>query len=155
VSALERHEIELETPPAEALSALARAAGEWGAGWEPDSGSGRLTLPVVFGLRRGVAIGRVEAVRLGDTRTRLTWALEQSHLEVHRGSVAVLSVAVVPALAALAWPFWPPLLALAPLAAVFGFLAWWLVVARLRSSGPEEFFGALRDAAPGRPDPEP
>ena len=32
---------------------------------------------------------------------------------------------------------------LAPLAAVLGLLAWWLVVARLRSSGPEEFFAAL------------
>jgi len=72
--------------------------------------------------------------------------LEESHLAVHAGSVVVLSIAVVPALGALAWPFWPPLLALAPLAAVLGLLAWWLVVARLRSSGPEEFFAALAAA---------
>lgn len=143
MSALERHEVELEAPPAEALAALARAAEEWGAGWEPSSGGGRLTLPVVFGLRRGVAVGRVEAARLGAARARLTWSLERSDLEVHRASVAVLALAVAPAVAALGWPFWPPLLALAPLAAVLGFLAWWLVVARLRSSGPEEFFAAL------------
>jgi hypothetical protein len=146
VSALERHAVELEAPPADSLAALAQAAEEWGARWEPAQGGGRLTLPVVFGLRRGVAIGRVEAVRLGDARARLTWSLEESHLEVHRGAVAVLALAVGPALAALAWPFWPPLLGLAPLAAVMGFAAWWLVVARLRSSGPVVFVACL--AAP-------
>jgi hypothetical protein len=154
LSALERHEIELETAPADALAALARAAEEWGARWEPGAGGGRLTLPVVFGLRRGVAIGRVEAARLGDARARLTWSLEESHLEVHRASVVVLSLAGAPALAALAWPFYPPLLALAPLAAVLGLLAWWLVVARLRSSGPEEFFATLSVAAPEEPPSE-
>jgi hypothetical protein len=143
MTALEGYEVELARRPAEAAEAIARAAEEWGGEWTATAEGGRLALPVVFGLRRGAAVGRVEIVGLGSARARVTWTLEESHLEVHRGSVAVLSIAAVPALGALAWPFWPPLLALAPLAAVLGFLAWWLVVARLRSSGPEEFFSSL------------
>lgn len=147
MTALERHEVELAVPPAEAVAAIAHTAGEWGAEWQPGGDGGRLVLPVVYGLRRGAAAGRVGIVRLGETGARVTWSLEESRLEVHRGSVVVLSLAALPALGALAWPFWPPLLALAPLAAVLGFAAWWLVVARLRSSGPEEFFAALAAAS--------
>jgi Flp pilus assembly protein TadB len=106
-------------------------------------------LPVLFGLRRGVAVGRVEIVRLGDERSRLVWALEESHLEVHKSAVAVLSFAAVPLVATVAWPFHPPLMALLPFAAVAGLAAWWLVVSRLRSRGPHEFFEAIR-AAPAR-----
>ena len=147
MTALERHEVELGLPPAEAAAAIARAAEEGGGEWTAAGEGGRLALPVVYGLRRGIALGRVEIVRLGDTGARVTWSLEESRLEVHRGSVVVLSLAALPSLGALAWPFWPPLLALAPLGAVLGFAAWWLVVARLRSSGPEEFFAALADAS--------
>lgn len=159
MTALERHEVELDLPTAEAAAAIAGAAEDWGGEWTPGAAGGhlpeggcgqlseraigRLALPVVYGLRRGAAVGRVGIVRLGDSGARATWTLEESRLEVHTGSVVVLSLAALPALAALAWPFWPPLLALAPLAAVLGFAAWWLVVARLRSSGPEEFFAAL------------
>lgn len=159
MTALERHEVELDLPAAEAAAAIAGAAEDWGGEWTPGAAGGhlaeggcgqlseraigRLALPVVYGLRRGVGVGRVEITPLSDRRSRATWVLEESHLAVHTGSVVVLSIAVVPALGALAWPFWPPLLALAPLAAVLGLLAWWLVVARLRSSGPEEFFAAL------------
>jgi len=146
MSALERHEVELDLPAAEAAAAIAAAAEDWGGEWTPGGAGGRLALPVVYGLRRGAAIGRVEIQPRGERRSRATWVLEESHLAVHAGSVVVLSIAVVPALGALAWPFWPPLLALAPLAAVLGLLAWWLVVARLRSSGPEEFFAALAAA---------
>jgi hypothetical protein len=108
---------------------------------------------VVFGLRRGFAVGRVEIARLGGG-SRLTWQLEESRLEVHRAAVAVLGFAAVPLLVTLAWPFHPPLLALAPFAAVMGLLAWWLVVSRLRNSGPEDFLAAVvrGEPPPAAPD---
>jgi hypothetical protein len=139
---MDHHQQDVELPPEEAADALARAAEDWGAEWTPARGGGRLVLPVVFGLRRGVAVGRVDIARLGKG-SRLVWQLEESRLEVHRAAVAVLSFAAIPLVATLAWPFHPPLLALAPFAAVMGLLAWWLVVSRLRNSGPEEFFAAV------------
>jgi hypothetical protein len=143
-----RHERVVALAPAAAKAALAGAARDWGAEWSPAGDGGRLVLPVVFGLRRGFATGTV-AVEPAEGGSRLVWTLEESRLAVHRSSVVVLSLAAVPALGALAWPFFPPLLALAPLGAVLGFLAWWLVVARLRSSGPEDFLALVGEAAEG------
>jgi hypothetical protein len=139
--------VELDCAPEAAAEVVARAADEWGAEWQPGREGGRLVLPVVFGLRRGVAVGRLDIARLG-AGSRLTWELEESHLEVHRAAVAVLAFAALALLVAMAWPFHPPLVALLPFALVLGFLAWWLVVSRLRSSGPEEFLATLRAAAP-------
>lgn len=141
---MNRCEIELELPPDRASAALGEAVGEWEGDWTPEgSGGGRLALPVLFGLRRGVAVGRVEIVRLGDERSRLVWTLEESHLEIQRSAVVVLLVAAVPLAITAAWPFHPPLMTLLPFAAVAGLCAWWLVVSRLRSRGPHEFFEAL------------
>lgn len=148
---MNRHEIELDCAPADAAAAVARAAGDWGAEWSPAAAGGRLVLPVVFGLRRGVAVGRLDITRVG-ARSRVTWELEESHLEVHRAAVGVLALAAAALLVAMAWPFHPPLLALLPFAAVTGFLAWWLVVSRLRTSGPEEFLATLAPAAAAGPD---
>ncbi len=143
------HTIDLDLPPHAARAALAAAAEAWNAEWLPDERGGQLGLPLVYGLRRGVAIGQVELVRLGDERTRVTWTFETQELAVHRQSVAVLLFAALPLVASLAWPLYPPLLALAPFGAVTGFLAWWLVVSRLRSYGPAEFFSALRESDAG------
>jgi len=142
-----RCEVELDLPPGEAKQRLEEVADDWQGRFEGAEDGGSLALPVVFGLRRGVALGRVEIVRLGDERSRLAWTLEESHLEVHRASVAVLLFAAVPLAITVGWPFHPPLLALVPFAAVSGFLAWWLVVSRLRSRGPAEFFAALGESA--------
>ena len=139
---MNRCEIELELPPDAAKARLVEAAADWNGHYEDE----RLALPVVFGLRRGVALGKVEIVRLGDTRSRLAWTLEESHLEIHRASVAVLLFAAIPLLITIAWPFHPPLFALVPFALVSGFAAWWLVVSRLRSRGPVEFFAALGES---------
>ena len=140
---MNRCEIELELPPEDAAAALAEATADWNGDWRPGDGGGRLALPVLFGLRRGVAVGRVEIVRVGDERSRLVWTLEQSHLEIHKSAVVVLLIAAVPLAITAAWPFHPPLMALLPFAAVAGLCAWWLVVSRLRSRGPQEFFEAL------------
>jgi hypothetical protein len=139
---LERCEVELALAPARAAEAIAATAEPWGAEWTPHEGGGRLALPVVFGLRRGRLVGELTIAPTGSG-SRITWRQLESHLEVHRSSVAVLSIAAVPLVGVLGWPLWPPLLAFAPLAAILGLLAWWLVVSRLRSSGPEDFLAAL------------
>jgi hypothetical protein len=143
-----RLERELDLPAAEARAALADAADALGGEWSPEGSGGRLVLPVVFGLRRGVAIGRVEVVRLGESRSRIEWTLEESRLHVERASVAVLSLAAVPLVGSIAWPFWPVLFPLVPFAAIFGLLAWWLVISRLRHFGPEELLRGLAPAPP-------
>ncbi len=43
-------------------------------------------------------------------------------------------------------PFFPDLFQLLPFAVVLSLAAWFLVVSRLRSSGPEEFLGDLADS---------
>lgn len=149
---MNRHLVTVALAPEEAAAALARAAAEWGAEWEGDERGGRLVLPVVFGLRRGVLVGRVEIAREGG-KSRLTWQIEESHLEVQRAAVGVLAGAAIVLVPALAWPFHPPLMALLPFAAVIGLLAYWLVLSRLRTSGPEEFFATLQPAEPGMPPP--
>lgn len=147
-------ELELDAPPAEVGAALAELAAAWDADWTPAAGGGQLALPVVHGLRRGVETGDVRLMRLGERRTRLAWTLAASRLAVDRGSVAVLSFAAVPLVVTVAWPFWPALFALVPFAAVTGLVAWWLVVSRLRSRGPEEFFAELaRELAAAAPPP--
>lgn len=139
---MERCQVELTLAPVAAANAIARTAESWGAEWAPSEGGGRMTLPVVFGLRRGILVGEITISATGPG-SRIAWRQLESHLEVQRSSVAVLSIAAVPLLGVLGWPLWPPLLAFAPIAAVLGLLAWWLVVSRLRSSGPEDFLAAL------------
>lgn len=142
-------ELDVDRPVGEVAALLARVAEAWDAEWSPSADGGRLELPVVHGLRRGVEAGDVRLTRLGTTRTRLAWTLDESRLAVDRGSVAVLSFAAVPLVLTIAWPFWPALFALVPFAAVTGLIAWWLVVSRLRSRGPEEFFAEVASAAAG------
>ena len=137
--------IELARPAAEVAAAVAETAAAWDAAWSPGGDGGRLELPVVFGLRRGVVSGAVELGRLGEARTRVVFTPESSRLVVERASVAVLSFAAIPLVVTVAWPFWPALFPLVPFAAVTGLVAWWLVVSRLRSRGPEEFLAALAE----------
>lgn len=133
--------------------AIAHTAEDWGAEWQVDEVAsarpvgGRLVLPVVFGLRRGVMAGRVEFEPAGDG-TLLSWRLEESHLAIQRSAVVLLGLTVVAILPALAWPFVPRLFALMPFAAVMALLAWWLVLSRLETSGPEEFFAAISSPPP-------
>ena len=150
---MNRHELRVALTIADLPDALAHAAEAWGAEWNGDSFSppgkssgGRLVLPVIFGLRRGVLVGRVDFEPAGDG-ARLVWQLEESHLELQRASVAILAFTILALLPALAWPFNPKLLALLPFAMVMGLLAWWLVLSRLETSGPEEFFATVGPTA--------
>jgi hypothetical protein len=68
-------------------------------------------------------------------------------LGLNRGAVAVLVIGAVAGVLLALWPFFPKLLVAAPLAAVLAFLTWFMVVSRLRMSGPEEFLGEVLAAA--------
>jgi len=137
-----RHSHVVPLPITEVPAALAAAADAWGAEWSGGRDGGKLVLPVVFGLRQGVLVGTVGIEPSGEG-ARLTWELEESHLELRRAEVALLGLALVLLLPALAWPFAPRLLNLLPVAAVTGLLSWWLVISKLRNSGPEEFFASV------------
>lgn len=136
-------EIAVEVPVEAACAAVAEIAEAWDATWSPGFDGGRIEMPAVFGLRRGVVEGVIEITRLSDERSRIVFTTVTSRLAVERASVAVLSIAAVPLVVTIAWPFWPALFPLVPFAAVTGLVAWWLVVSRLRSRGPEEFLAAL------------
>ena len=139
----ERHELEVPAPPADALAAVAAVAADWGAEWTPGAAGGRLYLPVVAGLRRGVLSGQVEAHAEAGGATRLTLVAETTHWRVHRSAAAVLLLGAVGALPVLLWPVSSQLLALAPVGLVMLFLAWFMVVSRLRTAGGAEFLDAV------------
>ncbi len=150
---MEFHSRELNLTVTEAGHALAAAAHAWGAEWKPEGPmGGQLHLPAVAGLRRGFLHGRVALTPL-TKGCRVSWKLERAELEVHRPTVTLLTATAVVVIPVSAWPFYPPLLGLLPLAGAMAFLAWFLVLSRLQSSGPEEFFAALAEEASPPPPP--
>jgi hypothetical protein len=144
------HRLELDASPEVVLAAVAEAAEDWGAEWAPAAAGGRLHLPVVAGLRRGVFSGQIEVRATGDGNAQVTLAGDSSLWRVHRSAAAVLVMGALGALPVLLWPLNTELLALAPAGLVLLFLAWFMVVSRLRSAGADEFLEAVQDrlAAP-------
>lgn len=151
------HAVEVAAAPDAALEALARTAETWGADLDPESGKGapRLRLPVIAGLRRGWAEGAVTALAV-EGGTRLTFQEERGELYLHTQAVVVLAIAGLGGLLTVLWPFFPRLLAVAPFGAVLALGGWFLILSRLRSSGPRELLdavavevGAGRGADPG------
>ncbi len=136
------HHRELAGDSAAALAAVGRVADEWGGEFERQSGGGRLLLPVVAGLRRGWVRGQVTATPAGEG-TKLALAVEEADYHLHLAAVAVLLLALAGSLVTVLWPFFPRLLAAAPLGAALALAAWLLVVARLKNSGPEEFLAQV------------
>ena len=135
----------------EALAAVAAAAEAWGAEWMPEGPQGaerggRLALPVLAGLRRGVAHVRVDTWQQGDaTRVTATELERRDGLQV--AAVVVLLFSAAGALLTVVWPFFPSLLPVAPFGALMALGGWFLVVSRLQSSGPEEFLELVRKIA--------
>lgn len=149
------HEIDLSEPPDLVMAAVARAAEAWGAELERQGQEtgGRLHLPFVAGLRRGLVSGplSVEPIPEGS---RVVFRAEESAQYVHSSSVVVLLIAAVGALLTVIWPFYPELLPVAPFGAILALGGWFLVVSRLRSSGPEEFLAAVAAETGGAPPPK-
>ncbi len=141
------HAVEVAAAPEAALAALARTAEEWCADLQEETASGgraapRLRLPVVAGLRRGWVGGAVTAIEVAGG-SRLTFHEDEGGLYVHAPSVALLAVAGGGGLLTVLWPFFPRLLPVAPFGAVLALSGWFLILSRLRSSGPREFLDAV------------
>ncbi len=136
--AVKEHSVEIPHAPGEVLAAAAHAADLWGAGWERAIDGGRLELPVTAGVRHGVLTGRIK-VEAAGAGSRVTFSVDQSRYRLNLPAVVVLAFGALGGIGTTLWPFYPKLLAVAPLAVVLALAAWFLVVARLRSSGPEEF----------------
>jgi hypothetical protein len=135
------HTLSLEERPDAALAALRRAAEDWGAELRDEKGL-RLYLPVIHGLRRGLISGPVQ-VEAAAEGSRIVFRPDESDLSVQAAPVIVLLLAVAGAALAMLWPFFPDLLPLAPFGAILALGGWFLVLSRLRTSGPEEFLGTV------------
>ena len=139
----EDHQLAIPAPPERVLAAVSAMAEEWGAEWTAERDGGSLHLPVVAGLRRGLLSGRIEARGSAPDGTLLTLRGETGHWRVHRSAAAILVLGALGALPVILWPLSPRFLALAPVGLVFMFLAWFMVVSRLRTAGGAEFLEAV------------
>ena len=133
------------------LAAVERAAELWGAAWRADGWGGRLELPVTAGLRRGVVRGRLSVVEAADG-SRVLFTVEESRHTLNRAALGVLLLGGIGALAATLWPFFPALLAVAPLAIVLALSAWLLVASRQGTSGPDDFLELVATLPDRTPD---
>src|SRR5579863_930678 len=130
-------EVVVVVPPAEAFRAAEQEATDWGAELDIETpADARLQLPVVAGLRHGAMSGRLTAEVTTDG-TRLIFSEESSSYTLNRSAVAALSLSALGGILCVVWPIWPQLLPVAPAAAVLAIAGWLLVVARLRTSGPQ------------------
>lgn len=136
------HAVDLPLSSEAAVSAVQRTAEDWGAAFERNGTGGQLHLPVLAGLRKGMVSGNVE-VRPEAGGSRVIFRPEQSVYYVHTPAVVILLLAVAGAILTLCWPFFPQLLTVAPFGAVVALGGWFLVIARLRTSGPDEFLEAV------------
>ncbi len=144
------HRLDLALPPREVLAAVARVAEGWGAEWQAGINGGRLELPVVAGIRRGVLTTRL-SVEPDGSGSSVSIAVEGSRFAVHRQAAAVLGLGAAGGLTVVLWPFFPGLAGVAPLGGLLAMAAWFLVASRLRSSGPEDFLELLAAAADETP----
>ena len=140
------HAVDLEVPPEQALAAVRRTAEDWGAELEPGGSGGTLRLPVVAGIRRGLVTGAVEIESAGEG-SRVVFRPETSIYYVQTAAVAVLLLAAAGGLRTVLWPFYPELISVAPFGAILALGGWFLVISRLRTSGPDEFLAAVAVAA--------
>ncbi|NJL27510.1 MAG: hypothetical protein HC897_06225 [Thermoanaerobaculia bacterium] len=138
-----QHTVDLEISPAESLALVAEIAESWGGGWvaEGENG-GRLTIPVLAGLRHGFVTGRLSVEQHGEG-SRLRFEIEESVYRVQKPALVILLLAAFGALLTVFGLFVPALHELVPLGALLAISAWLVVVARLRNTGPEELFDAL------------
>lgn len=144
---MKEHAIELPVEPQAALAAVSEAAEAWGGELRREGGTRRLHLPVVTGLRRGVASGSVTVEPAGRDGSRVVFREEERVDSVHTPAVVILLLAAAGAALTVIWPIFPQLLPIAPFGAILALGGWFLVVSRLRSSGPEEFLKTVEELA--------
>ena len=147
------HSVELPEDPITSQNLVAMTADTWGGLWQAEGrGGGRLGLPVEAGLRRGWVAGRL-TVEPTDLGSRLTYNVDKSDYKVQKPAALILLIAAAGAMVTLIAPWIPALLGLVPLGLLLCLGAWFFVIARLRNSGPEEFFAEL--ARESQTDPSP
>ena len=143
---MEPHTVDIEESADGALNLVARQAELWGADWQKvDSTTGKLGLPVSAGLRRGWVEGTVRIESTGETRSRIAFEPENDDYRVDRGSVMILIAAGIGCLITIFAMYIPRLIPLIPIGILLAIGAYIVVIARLRNSGPEEFFEAVVD----------
>jgi hypothetical protein len=142
----EVHVIDTELTRDEALSALADASALWGATWDRRGNGGWLEVPVLAGLKRGILAGevRIEPAARGS---RVVFEVAESRYRMQWTAVAILALGAAGGIATTLWPYYPPLLGIAPLAVVVAIGAWILVVSRLRTSSADEFLELVAEGA--------
>jgi hypothetical protein len=143
-AAVEEHRLALAVAAEPALAAVAAAAAAWGAEWT--AGGGRLDLPVSAGLRHGRLVARLWTAPAA-AGCELVLRVEERSWRLRAPAVAILAVAAAGASATLLWPFFPALLPAVPFGLVLAVGAWFLVISRLTTSGPEEFLELVRHCA--------
>jgi hypothetical protein len=126
--------------PRTVLRLVGEAADAWGASWKSHGDRALwLQLPVMAGVRLGWVAGKVEVESDGDA-SQLVYRVDDSEYHLNRATVFTLVLAAAGALVTVVGPFFPGLLQLMPIGVMLTFAAWLFIVARLRNSGPEEFF---------------
>ncbi len=142
-TAPEEHRVELLEDPVTCLNMVAMAADAWAGLWQAEGQSGgRLGLPVTAGLRRGWVAGQL-TVEATATGSLLIYRVDKSDYQLQKPAVLTLLLAGLGAVTTLVAPLFPSLFGLVPISILLGVAAWFLVIARLRNSGPEEFFEDL------------
>lgn len=137
-----RHQARVEVGRDEARSAVRRAAEAWGGTYRPETGE--VYLPLLAGLRTGALAGRVSLA--GDGKgTHVTLEEESRDYQLNRGAVGALVLALAGALATFLWPFFPDLTPLAGAGLIVSLAAWFLVLSRLSTNGPEDFLATVVD----------
>lgn len=131
--------IAIDGQPSEVEAALGDLAARWGGVLDGQE----LALMVVAGLRQGVM-----TTRASWTPARGGTVLSLQHLSseyrVDRVSTFFLALAAVAGLGTLVLPFFPALWGVLPFLLVILVSAWLFIVARLKSSGVEEFLLELK-----------
>jgi hypothetical protein len=145
---MRRHELEVRATPAASLAAVEDAASIWGGAWHRLGTGGALELPVSAGLRLGVLHGQVSTEGARDG-TLLVYHVQESRYRLRVAHFVVLLLGGLGGATLVLAPFFPRFLGITPLAGLLLLLAWFLVAARLHSSGADEFLDLVRSMAEG------
>ncbi len=149
-----RHVVTVAATPAETLRAVGQVAEDWGAEWHAATSGGLLELPVSAGLRYGRVTGQVSVARSGAAGSEVEFRPERADYRLWTRAVVILGMSGLGALVTVVWPFYPRLLGLAPVGALLGLSAWFLIVSQLRNEGADEFLETVAALAETPQGPE-
>ena len=139
-------ELQVSGSSAAVSAALRQAVDLWGASWQEAAAGGFLRLPVVRGLRYGIAEGPLTLESQGKG-TKIRFAIEKEEFRLNRSAVAILVVGAAGGLMSMLWPLHPSILRLAPAGIVLAIAAWLLVSSRLRNSDANDFLHLVAELA--------